>query len=472
MRKKLWILGFLLLVTAALAVLGSKVVQVDPFFHYHKPNLDAYYYVLNNQRSQNDGIYRHFDYDAVITGSSLSQEFKTSEAEALFGHHFIKTPYNGATFWEIDMGLRSGFRHNKDIKLVIRGLDMPRLADDKNYTRNDLGTYPTYLYDDNPFNDVKYLFNRDILFSRVYEMEYANDQPGFQSGMESFDTYASKTASSHFGHNTVFTTSVPLAREGTPREMTEEDVQRVRDNIRQNFAEIAIQYPETTFYCYVVPLSAGTWLGWYRAGILDFYFDAKLIAVEELLPLENVRVFDFSDVAEIACDLNNYRDAAHFGNWVASLMLRWMHDGKYELTEENYRERIEAGREFCKNYDYATLKDQEDYENDYYAAALWREEITGIAPRPFTLPTEGGTVSIGDVTDYRYLSFSAQKTGRDGLHLCLANENGEKLLDFEKTADEVDGEWHRYLVDLDGIDGAVTLVTGGGAWLFRDTILY
>ena len=35
MRSKYWLAGWLVLVTAMLAVIGSYVYRVDPYFHYH-----------------------------------------------------------------------------------------------------------------------------------------------------------------------------------------------------------------------------------------------------------------------------------------------------------------------------------------------------------------------------------------------------------------------------------------------------
>ena len=62
----------------------SVVVYVDPFMHYHKPIISKFFYSLDNQRSQNDGIIKYFDYDAIITGTSMIENFKTSEFDKLF----------------------------------------------------------------------------------------------------------------------------------------------------------------------------------------------------------------------------------------------------------------------------------------------------------------------------------------------------------------------------------------------------
>ena len=46
MKSKLWIIGYLVLVVGALTTAGAWVVKVDPFFHYHKPYTEGYYYNL------------------------------------------------------------------------------------------------------------------------------------------------------------------------------------------------------------------------------------------------------------------------------------------------------------------------------------------------------------------------------------------------------------------------------------------
>lgn len=131
--------------------------RIDPYMHYHKPDTEGYFYSLNNQRSQNDGITKHFEYDALITGTSMTENFKTSEMDALFACNSIKVPYSGGSYKEINDNLKVAVENNPNLKMVVRGLDMGRFLDDKDVMRYDLGTYPTYLYDSNPLNDVQYI---------------------------------------------------------------------------------------------------------------------------------------------------------------------------------------------------------------------------------------------------------------------------------------------------------------------------
>ena len=73
---------------------------------------------------------------------------------------------------------------------------------------------------------------------------------------------------------------------------------------------------------------------------------------------------------DITTNINNYRDTTHYGEWVNSLILKWMHSGNYQLTADNYIPYLEDELQFYCSFDYESLNEQEDYEDDYYAATL------------------------------------------------------------------------------------------------------
>ena len=107
-------------------------------------------------------------------------------------------PYSGASYKEINDNIELALHHNKDVKLIIRCLDIGRFFDDKDTMRNELGTYPTYLYNSNPMDDMKYIFNRDVLINRCWKM-YKAWREGAEGGITSFDDYARWMASCKFG---------------------------------------------------------------------------------------------------------------------------------------------------------------------------------------------------------------------------------------------------------------------------------
>ena len=63
-EKKIWkkfLIQALVLTAALMAAVAALVVWVDPFFHFHGP-VRGISYILDNERYQNDGIIKYFDY--------------------------------------------------------------------------------------------------------------------------------------------------------------------------------------------------------------------------------------------------------------------------------------------------------------------------------------------------------------------------------------------------------------------------
>lgn len=379
--SKTWSAGFFLIAAALLALAAYFVIDVDPFFHYHAPYTDRYYYTLDNQRSQNDGIIKRFQYDAIIAGSSMLENTKASELDALFGTHSIKTIFAGATYKEINDNLATALACNPNIKMVVRGLDTWMLTQDKDAMRTELGTYPTYLYDDCPLNDAAYVFNRDVLFDRVFSMKEAAKAPDFQPGITSFDDYSWTMQVYTFGPGAALPAPIPAAsKPGEPVHLSAEERQTVLASAEQNIAALAKAYPDVTFYYFITPYSLAWWNNRVRSGNVYSYLEAEQILIEKTLECENIRLYSFNLLTDIVADLNNYRDNAHYGSWINSLILRYMKDGYCLLTKDNYREYLAAELKLYTTFDYTALNDQPDYEDDYYAQTVWEARTEKAEP--------------------------------------------------------------------------------------------
>lgn len=98
--------------------------------------------------------------------------------------------------------------------------------------------------------------------------------------------------------------------------------------------------------------------------------EAEQYIIELILECDNIRLYSFNNRTNITTDLNHYKDEAHYGSWINSLMLQWMHDGEDLLTQENYREYLEKELLFYTTFDCESMNGQEDYEDDNYAALL------------------------------------------------------------------------------------------------------
>ena len=336
---------------ALLLALALPTAIIDPYFHYHAP-LDGLSYWLHNERYQNDGIVRNFECDAIISGTSLCENFKTSEFDSLFGVTSVKAPFSGASFREIADNLDRAFAAHDDLRYIIRSLDYDYLLRAADYYHYE--GLPDYLYDDNLLNDTSYLLNFEIL---VDETAKVLRRTGEGKPMTTFDYYASwdtsagTTPDEYFDWRQEHETANLYDGEG----LTEENREKIRENVAVNVARQAEENPDTQFYLFFPPCSIYFWDREIQRGDALELLDAITLAVEELIGYDNVHLFLFTDREETICDIGDYSELLHYSADTNSRILEWMRDGEDELTEENYRQACAAMYEFFDTYDFDAL---------------------------------------------------------------------------------------------------------------------
>ncbi len=350
LRYKIWFIVTLIFVVIAFIIFALITIYIDPLFHYHKP-LNKYKYPINNERYQNDGITRNFEYESIITGTSMTENFKKSEADKIFGSDFIKVPFSGGHYKEINDNLKRAYDSGKDIKYIIRCLDYSHLVEDKDAYREDI-EYPSYLYNNNLFDDVNYVLNKSILFEQTHSV-IKHTKDGFET--TSFDDYANWNSDYTFGAETVLGTYTLDEKDSPERRFSEYERNMVVENIMHNVTSLAAGHKETTFYYFFPPYSICYWDTLKNCGKVNWLIDAEETAIEEILKYPNIKLYSFCNNFELVCNLDNYKDVAHYGEWVNSLILEWMYNDKYLLTKDNYKEYIKTIREFYNSYNYNSL---------------------------------------------------------------------------------------------------------------------
>ncbi len=349
-KYKIWIITTLFFSIIAFIIFASVTIYIDPLFHYHKP-LNKYKYPINNERYQNDGITRNFEYESIITGTSMTENFKKSEADKIFESDFIKVPFSGGYYKEINDNLKRAYSSGKNIKYIIRCLDYSYLVEYKDAYREDI-SYPFYLYNNNLFDDMNYVFNKSILFEQTRSVIKHTKT---ELKTTNFDDYANWNNYYTFGAETVLSTYTLDETASTAQVFSEDERSMVLGNIRQNVTSLAAAHPETTFYYFFPPYSICYWDILKNDGQIDWRIDAEQAAIEEILKYPNIKLYSFCNNFELVCNLDNYKDQAHYGEWVNSWILEWMHNDEYLLTKDNYKKYIKTIREFYNSYDYALL---------------------------------------------------------------------------------------------------------------------
>ena len=351
MDAKKWFFLFLVEISVLLFGTISMVIFVDPYFHYHKPK-DNMFYTLSNQRSQNDGIIKNFDYDSIITGTSMTENFKSSEFGKIFHTKSIKVCFSGGTYKEINDNLKKAFDSGHEIKYILRCLDYMTIIKDKDAMRWELGEYPTYLYDKNPFNDVKYVLNKEIICNICIPMLGRAYLKRKEGGITSFDVYSNWNNKYTFGAESVLGDRIKYIKAEEDMSLTEAECETVKSNIQQNVTSLAQAHPETVFYYFFSPYSIAYWGELLENGTLNKQIEAEKIAIEEILKCENIKLYSFNNCWDITTNLDNYKDSNHYGEWINTEILYMIYNGIGRLTQDNYKQYLEAEQRFYSSYNY------------------------------------------------------------------------------------------------------------------------
>lgn len=338
--------------SVALAAMAGIIVFIDPFYHYHKP-LKKISYVSGADVYVNDGKLKHFDYDTLTIGTSMAMNFHKQKVDDIFECNSLNVFYLGEGFKVIHEGLETALSTHPDLKTVIRTVDPIWFTSDVNWKGRE--SYPEYLYDKNPFNDVYYIYNIDVWKNNVIPSIAASIKNGFRGNIEE-DGFGNDELTGKENVLKLYTRPKKDLKEVT-KEETDEFFGYLRQNLETNVLTIIREHPDVEFYLFIPPYSICWWdqLNQNGTAVLGRRIDMEKYAIENMLQYENVRLFSFFNNYDLICNLDNYVDDIHYSEDVNNLILQWMKSGEYELTKENYEDYIAKERAFYTSYDYNQL---------------------------------------------------------------------------------------------------------------------
>ena len=350
-NTKNFIFRFAAVVLVLLLLVSALVLYVDPFFHFHEP-LEGFPYIVDNQLSQNPGMAKRMDYDSCIIGSSMTVNFHTNDFMELMGLNTLKLSYSGAyprddyNILSIVFDKNTPARKKTEVKAVFLGLDIPTLTAATDEIKYEL---PMYLYDNNPINDVKYLWNKDVV------LEYILKPIIQKKGTDLSEVYASWWTDDYYNINYVM--HGYEAPEPVEDEMDEDLLlPQTKENLETNILPFIRDNPDTVFFVFFPPYSILYWNNVLTENHLEATMKQYRFAAGELLKYDNVRLFYFQNMEDIVTDLGNYADYTHYHPRINRYMTECFSDGTHEVKSiEEFDTELEKMRRIVEEFDFDGL---------------------------------------------------------------------------------------------------------------------
>lgn len=332
MSDKKFTICTITLTVAILLCMGIFIYIWDPC-NYYRIEDNRLKYVASAYIDA--GIIRNAEYDTAIIGSSMSQNFDMQLFRDKLGVNPVKINTGGITLEQRDLFYNAIEHTNKADNYYIE-IALSKFNEDT----DPLDDTPVYMYDDDQWNDFKYLYGYETWLRSVpISLAYAGlDTLGIEiktaHNLESVDYVGEWYYRSKAGSDIVkkkYSSGIDAVSAQDTDGMYERMIKNVDDKLTTVIDE------NNSYVFYFPPYSALFWYDADKKGYVDVYYVVKEHILEILLEYPNVRVFDFQ-YAPFICDLDNYKDTTHYSKNVSDFMVNCFENQEYMATKENYEE--------------------------------------------------------------------------------------------------------------------------------------
>jgi len=366
MDKRARKLVFVLIVAALgpVTALFSALFAYDPLALFHKPWGRAET-LRENMRLQAAGVIRHGDFDSVILGTSIFENSSANEASRILGGRFVNLSISAGDFFERGLILRY-LLERRPVRQVIYSLDFIYLNQRKGYWYYPLPTYD-FLYDANPFNDIRAYLNGHFLgclarwsedpacVGRVAGLDRPNAWMGKPEEAERFgglDAWCRTRGNPQI--RDVYEKLSEAARAihtGTVQVPEPSQTGLAIAYIEDNLIALIKEYPETQFHLVFPPYSRAKYAIWhqYRRGDAETHLAVIRYLAEMSSRLPNLHVLGFED-QEFLDDIARYKDLDHFNPEINTLIARSIGQGVHRITPMNVENYIAEASRRAKSY--------------------------------------------------------------------------------------------------------------------------
>jgi len=289
------------------------------------------------------GTIRNFDYDSVLIGSSVAENFDSSFLDAEYGVNTLKIIRASGSVADLNYYLE--LAHEKqELKQIFWCLDIFALDASTEVTLYGEDV-PRYLHTETILDDVTYLYNKEILLEEIPYM-LACSMQGLNTGGHAYDWSRGKDFSVE-GAKRAYNRDAVSPDVAIQQKSGEANKDIVAANINMLLNEVE-SYPNITYRFILPPYSLLWWDSAYLNGdILQRFYTLEQV-IPALLEHENVEIYYFQAEKDIVCNLDNYMDMIHYTPEINQYMLECVVAGEKRLTVENWEKELLRMKELAR----------------------------------------------------------------------------------------------------------------------------
>ena len=348
MTKRSFFLSVIALTALFCLLLGLMNYIIDPLQFYRQASFYQPSF-SEEQRYQAPALARNWDYDTIIIGSSMTENFIPSEVNQALNGQTVKLSMSGCSAHEENL-ITSLALGKRPVKQVLWGLDYASMKGDIDRVRDETTPFPYYLYDDKWYNDYPYLFSmnttKDSL--RIIQNELLHRQPEnpdveYLNHWHSYAVYGKDILMN------LWQERVEQNKNADPNtDYSDWSYKIMARSFDANIYSLIKENPEVEYIIYFPPYSILDYKGLLLDDpqIIENEIKIKAYIWNKVKNCPNVQLYDFQADPSLSHNLDQYKDLSHHSIDYNRLILQAIatQDPDYLLSEENIQEHLQSFR--------------------------------------------------------------------------------------------------------------------------------
>jgi hypothetical protein len=336
MNNKVWIKKSFIFTVIIIIIIGIFNYIVDPFHQYRVKTFYPIAYISKLQRYINPGFAKNYDYDSIILGSSISENFVISDVKKILNFQKpIKLCISGTSAYEEGLTLKTALKHKK-VKNVLYGLDTFLFWGNPNRIRHGAKTFPYYLYDNKILNDYQYIFSLDTTVHSIKVLYNAliDDKNSIKYNYDKMYQWQHTVPSSHFSKKYVLK-KWDERKKSDIAYQPNNNFMFYKKSFDKNFLDLIKVYPNTNFIIYFPPYSILAYKLEQEQKVFQDRLKFKKYIFEATKQMSNVKIYDFQIAKNVTHNLSNYHDLDHYHQKINKWVLEQIKNNNFKVNEKN-----------------------------------------------------------------------------------------------------------------------------------------
>ena len=289
------------------------------------------------ERYQNIGIAKHHKASVILTGTSISENFKVS----LIDEKTIKIPISGSSAKEQNILMTHAI--TPETKKIIWDVHYTAYYGSSARMHKTMH-FPMYLYDESKLNDLKFYASFDTLKITLKKIFFT--QKYFTDNFDILYNWYNRDKVK-FNKKHVMTYIKRYKNIISNADYNKEyRYELLKLNFDTNILPIIKENKDIEFDFFFPPYTPYYFLGFKETNTLSDIIRFKEYFIEQCKNFSNVQVYDFSIDYKTIENLNNYKDTHHFSQKISDKIIKDILKKKFLIDGDWQKKNIEEYKKY------------------------------------------------------------------------------------------------------------------------------